>query len=98
MADERQQEPRPLWVRCVAREGTMRNAARTQVRIYLVLAICGLLVACSALLRAALPVEGGAFLIENRLPLGLAGACLGAAGAIWCWLAIRWVDRNGKWA
>jgi hypothetical protein len=98
MPDAQQQVARPLWVRCVARDGTKRTAARNQVRIYVMLMLCGLGWACVGLFHKIIPVETDFFLIANRLPFGLTMACLGAAGAIWCWLAVRWVDRNGEWA
>jgi hypothetical protein len=29
--------------------------------------------------------------------LGLIGVVLQAVAALWVWLAIRWVNRNGQW-
>jgi hypothetical protein len=91
MAAEERLEPRPLWVRVVTREATKRPAAQVQACIFA-------FIACIGLLTAAIESASTSILGALAMPLGLAGACLGAVGAIWCWLAVRWVDRNGKWA
>ena len=98
MADEERNQPRPLWVRCVARDGTKRPAAQAQIRINGIFGCGGLFYACGGLLRVAYDLPSNSFMAANALPIGLTFAGLGAAGVIWCWLAIRWVDRNGRWA
>jgi hypothetical protein len=92
MVDEERHEPRPLWVRLVMREEMKRSAALVLASIF------GLLTFCIALADTLIWSSGSYFLGSLALPLGLVSACLGAAGALWCWLALRWVDRNGKWA
>jgi hypothetical protein len=91
MADRERHELRPLWVRIAARQGTRRPVSLIQVGIF------GLL-ACIGLGTAVIESGSSSILGALALSLGLALACLGAAGAVWCWLAVRWVDRNGKWA
>jgi hypothetical protein len=91
MADMERHERRPLWVRIAARAGTKRQTALVQVGGLVLLAGIGFLVAA---------VESGSssFLGRLGLLLGLAGAGLCAGAALWSWLAVRWVDRNSKWA
>ena len=91
MADEERHERRPLWVRFAAREGTKRQTAVVQVGGFVLLTGIGLLV-------AAIESGSSSFLGGLALPLGLAEACLCAGAALWSWLAVRWVDRNSKWA
>ena len=104
MADEPRLEPRPLWVRCVAREGTKRPAAKAQIRVYATIGCIGLLYTSVGVARSQAVAAGyewpagDSFLGVNKLLFGLIGVFLGAGGALWCWLAIRWVDRHGKWA
>ena len=89
--DEKRHEPRPLWVRLVNREGMKRPAALVVVILFCLLACFGLLLVV---------IESGSSSILGALafPLALTSACLSTAGALWCWLAVRWVDRKGKWA
>jgi len=91
MADEGRHEPRPLWVRMVVRDKMKRPAALVVVGIFVLLA-------CHCLLTVAVESASRFVLGAIALPLGIAGTCLCGIGAVWCWLAIRWVDRNGKWA
>jgi len=91
MADEDRHGTRPLWVRVLLGEGTKRSAALAQVSIFV-------LIACIGLLTGANESASSSVLGAVALPLGLASACLGAIGAVWCRLAVRWVDRHGKWA
>jgi hypothetical protein len=113
MADQERHQPRPLWVRLMARPGTKRRAALRQALIFGIVLCSGLafaaIVSASAS-RSGPPPNGFAGLLYDAIapaesilhPIGLAlelaVACLGAAGALWTWLAVRWVDRNGKWA
>jgi hypothetical protein len=90
MSDEEWQEKRPLWVRLVARKETKRSA------VWFSITILGLL-AGIGLLMAAIESGSSSLLGAVALPLSLAGACLCAALALWCWLAVRRVDRNSKW-
>ena len=91
MADEERHEPRPLWVRVVARDRTKRTGALAQVSAF------GL-IACIGLLTVVIKSPSSSLLGAIALPFGLVGGCLGVIGAIWTWFAVRWVDRNGKWA
>lgn len=91
MADEKRHEPRPLWVRMVVRDTMKRPAALVVVGIFVLLACCCLL---AVAIESASSSELGAI----ALPLGITATCLSGIGAVWCWLAIRWVDRNSKWA
>ena len=90
MAAEKEYDPRPLWVRWVVRAEMKRTAALALVSMF------GLLTAIG-LLAAAIESASSSFLGALAVPIGLAGAGLCAAGAVWSWLAVRWVDRNGKW-
>lgn len=91
MAGGERHEPRPLWVRLLVRDGTKRPIALGQVSGFVILA-------CIGGLTAAIESASSTILGALARPGGLAVACLCAAGAVWCWLAVRWVDRNGKWA
>jgi hypothetical protein len=42
--------------------------------------------------------DGDSVLFEIARPIGLAGIAVSVIGLVWCWLAVRWVDRHGKWA
>jgi len=91
MADDKWHERRPLWVRFAAREGTKRQTAVGQVGGFVLLTGIGLSM-------AAIQSGSNSFLGGLALPLGMVEACLCAGAALWSWLAVRWVDRNGKWA
>jgi peptidoglycan/LPS O-acetylase OafA/YrhL len=82
---------RPLWVRAAARKGTMRRTVRLQILSMVLMAAVGLAVA---------GIEAGSDSLLGRLafPLGLTSGCIAACAALWSWLALRWVDRNDKWA
>ena len=90
MIENERHERRPLWVSLVLRERMKRPAAKTMIGVF------GLLFGL-AVLTAAVESESSSVLGTLALPIGLAGAGLSAAGAIWSWLALRWVDRNGTW-
>jgi hypothetical protein len=91
MADVERRDHRPLWVRVAAPAGAKRQTVLVQIRLLVLLASIGLVVAS---------IESGSssFLGSLALPGGLAVASLGAGAALWLWLAGRWVDRNSKWA
>ncbi len=90
MAAEENPERRPQWVRLVMRESMKRSAALPLAGLFVLLT-------CLGLLAVAIELGSSSFLGALALPVGLTGACICAAGAVWSWLAIRWVDRNGKW-
>jgi hypothetical protein len=90
MTNQACQERRPLWVRLVLRAAMRRSAA--------LLAAGSLFLLAGFDLFAAFIGSGSHSLLGDwGLPVGLASACLSAITAIWCWLAVRWVDRNGRW-
>jgi hypothetical protein len=91
MADVERRDHRPLWVRVAARAGTKRQTVLVQIGLCVLLAGIGLL-------GAAIESGSNSFLGSLTLPGGLAVASLGAGAALWLWLAVRWVDRNSKWA
>jgi hypothetical protein len=90
MGDSEQPAPRPVWVRLAARQATQRGTALIQVRILVLLT--GIMLAVGATASGS-----RSWLGEVTMFWGLISACLGACGAAWTWLAIRWVDRNSKW-
>ena len=81
---------RPWWVRAVLPPRTSRSAARSRLGVCALLGWVGLLIAVTESVR-------GTLLGGIAVPVGLAGGVLGLAGAIWCWLAARWVNRNATW-
>ena len=91
MAAEERHKSRPLWVRFAARDRTKRQTAVVQVGGFVLLTGIGLEVA--AIESGSSSLLGGLALL-----LGLAEACLCAGAALWSWIALRWVDRNSKWA
>ena len=98
MGNESEHKPYPLWVRFAAREGMKRSAAVAQVRTYIIVAGGGFCWMFMGLLNQYIEPPIQSFLIANGLPIGLTGIVLGVSGALWCWLSMRWVDRNGTWA
>jgi hypothetical protein len=82
---------RPWWVRLFARPGSRRPAVRAGALAFGLLAVLALLV-CS--------IEATRDSLLARIAFGVGavlapGAALLAAGAF---LAVRWVDHNGKWS
>jgi hypothetical protein len=75
----------------VMRDRMKRSTALALVSIFVLLTCC-------CLLTVAIESASSSVLGAIALPLGITGTCLCGIGAVWCWLAIRWVDRNGKWA
>ncbi len=82
--------PRPLWVRFGAREGTKRQTALTQVGGFVLLTCVGILV-------AGIESGGNSMMGSLALPVALGGAGVCGVAALWSWLVVRWVDRNSKW-
>jgi hypothetical protein len=89
MADEEKRERRPLWVRLMVLE--MKRPAAL-----VVVSILGLLAGINLLL-VAIESASGSILGAISFPIVLLGACVCTACGIWCWLAVRWVDRNDTW-
>jgi hypothetical protein len=58
--------------------------------------MCVLLTGLGLLLVASAS-GSGSFLGALALPIGLVGAGLCAAMALWSWLAVLWMDRNSNW-
>jgi len=52
-----------------------------------------------AILLAMTGLEWGSESVLGKVAfvLGLIGMALQGVAALWVWLAIRWVDRNGRW-
>ncbi len=90
MVDVQGHERGPLWVRMAVRKGWRRRTAVGQVVMCALLTGLGLLLVGSA-------SGSSSFLGALALPIGLAGAGLCAAMALWSWLAVLWMDRNSKW-
>ncbi len=93
-------KPRPLWVRGIAPDGTKRSVAVAQTSTFIGIFGLGLLMVCIGVVKHlsdAIVRESGSLFGANKLSIGLTLAFLGAAGAIWSMLAVRWVDRNGNW-
>jgi len=82
---------RPWWVRTFLREHTKRIMAIGQVSMFLVISALGWII-------TSFEYSSDTELGKYAMTIGLIVAVLGLASAIWCRLAIRWVDRNGKWA
>ena len=82
---------RPVWVRAVALDGTRRDTVRTQRGLFAALACAGL---------GTFSVEWSSDTVLGAVarPVALAAAGIGLVGALWTWLALRWVDRRGTWA
>jgi hypothetical protein len=100
MANGDRNRPRPLWVRGVVPGGTKRSAAVAQTTSFIGIFGIGLFLVCLGVfkhLSDAVVRESGSLIGANKLSFGLAFVFLGAAGAIWSMLAVRWVDRNGNW-
>jgi hypothetical protein len=89
MADVQKQQ-RPKWVRLAVPAGTKRQVAKVQIGCIVLITGIGLLV-------TALGSGSSSFLGAVELPVGLGLAVMGGGAALWSWLAVRWVDRNGKW-
>jgi hypothetical protein len=87
MAASESYQQYPLWVRMAVRQGTKRSVAMSIVFSSIVL-VGGTLLSAASELGNLGPVA---------LTLGLGGPAVGAACALWSWLALRWVDRNGSW-
>ena len=83
---ERPTQPRPVWVRAVVGQSASRQKVQSQLA-FLVL-ISGVCLALTALLASR---------IEVAFVLMLVATAFLAGGAIWIGLAIRWIDRNGRW-
>lgn len=91
MPPDTQPAARPLWVRAVARDGTRRAAAATQRGLLAVLA-------CAGLVIFGIEQSSDSALGAVARPVALAAAGFGLVGAVWTWAAVRWADRNGRWA
>jgi len=81
--------PLPVWVRFSVRQGSKRQTVHYQA---IVLAVVGLFLAVAN--GVSLVATGSASVWEWL------GLCVGlgcALAGLWSWLAIHWVDRNGKW-
>jgi hypothetical protein len=88
---ENTERPRPRWVRIILREGTKRPTAMSQVAVFALISSIGWIAASNEWGSTSLLGSIG-------LPLGLLSGLLSVLFALWCWFAIRWVDRHGKWA
>jgi len=86
------EKPRPKWVRIVLREGMKRSAAKTQTVVFLILFFIAISIA------AGINWDEASTLGKIAVPLELVFAAFVLVFAIWMWTAVRWVDRNGKWA
>jgi protein-S-isoprenylcysteine O-methyltransferase Ste14 len=82
---------RPLWVRVAARKETTRRAVWHQILSMALVAVAGLSI-------VAIEAGGTSLLGAVMLPFGLVLAGLAAFMTLLSWLALRWVDRNDKWA
>jgi hypothetical protein len=83
---ERPTQPRPVLVRAVVGQSSSRRKVQSQLA-FLVL-ISGICLALTTLLASRIQV---AFVLMWGATAFLAG------GAIWIGLAMRWIDRNGRW-
>ena len=88
---ENLERPRPLWVRITLREGMKRPTAMSQAAIFAIISSLGWI-------SAAIESTSTSLLRSIALPLGLGTGSLSIVFAASCWFAVRWVDRNGKWA
>jgi hypothetical protein len=90
MSDKERNGQRPLWVRFMVREKTKRPVAFVHVMIL------GLFGCIDLVLAVTRPTSSLIFpAITRPVVLLVGGVC--AAFGIWCWLAARWVDKNGTW-
>ena len=78
--------------------GMKRSAARTQITSFIFGSCGGLFFICFALISSEIQPAAPSFLSEFGLPIGLVFISVGVPGAFWCWLGMRWVDKNGSWA
>lgn len=84
-------QPRPWWVQLAVGRTSTRRAAFSQ------LAILSLNLSILLLITGMESVSESLF-GRIAFAVGLAGTVLNLILAIWVWLAVRWVDRNGQWA
>jgi hypothetical protein len=82
---------RPLWVRFFARPGSRRSAVRAG-------ALSSCLLVIIALLICSVEATSESVLGRTAFVLGAVLATIAALLAIGAFLALRWVDRNGRWA
>ncbi len=87
---EKPSQPPPRWVRLVL--GRSWDRRREQA----LLMFLGL---NFVMLLAMTGLEWGSESVLGKVvfTLGLIGMLLQALVALWLWLAIRWLDRNGQW-
>ena len=83
-------QPRPWWVRLSVGRTSTRRAAFSQ------LTILGLNL---SILLAITGIESTSESLFGRIAfaIGLVGMVVNVILALWVWLAVRWVDRNGQW-
>ena len=89
MDDPKISEHPPWWVLIALRHGKRRDAAVFAILV----AILGQLSLIFAIVAIWNESTSGRILFC----LQLLGGCIFLGGAIWYWLAIRWIDRKGQW-
>jgi hypothetical protein len=86
--------PFPLWVQFAVRHGTRRKVVLAQNKV---LAKFAFLVPVSSAFGLAVSSAFGLGFWKGSTWAPMVMACLAAGAWLWCSLAIRWVDRHGKW-
>jgi len=90
MSDEKKLDERPGWVRLIVGARSTRRGSMTQMCALALLGCIGF---------AIFAVENGrtSQLARIGCMIGLAGAAVALIILAWAALAVRWIDRNGKW-
>src|SRR5262249_29842191 len=90
MSDDNKVDERPGWVRLIVGARSTRRGSMTQMCTLALLGCIGF---------AIFALENGRTSQLARIGsmIGLAGAAIGLIILAWAALAVRWIDRNGKW-
>jgi hypothetical protein len=84
-------QQRPLWVRLMVTESIDRQKAFFQISFFCLIGSLGWI-------AGSVGAYGESILANIAFGLGLVCGTISLLYAIWIRLAIRWVDRHGKWA